>query len=88
MFKVQRKMCSSCIYRKSSPLDIKKLEADVADPRMDGHFKGFRECHHAKRRSGVCCAGFWRRHKDHFDAGQLAQRLGVVQYVSIDVLTK
>jgi hypothetical protein len=85
-FYVQRRMCATCIYRRDSALDIRKLEADVADPHMAGYFKGFRECHHAKRKSGVCCRGFWNRHKDAFTAGQLAQRLGLVVFVDEDVL--
>lgn len=88
MFNVQRKMCATCIYRPDSSLDLARLEAAVADPRMPGHFAGFRECHHAKRGSGVCCRGFWEAHKDHFDAGQLAQRLGCVVFVDVDVLNK
>ena len=28
--------CSTCIYRKDSPLDLQKLEAEIADPRMTG----------------------------------------------------
>ncbi len=45
MLKVQRKACSTCIYRKDSHLDLKKLEADVRDPYMDGYFKGHRICY-------------------------------------------
>lgn len=86
MFQVQRKQCSTCIYRRTSPLDLRKLEADIADPHMRGFFRGFRECHHAKRGSKVCCAGFWARHKDQFAAGQVAQRLGLVEKVKVDVL--
>lgn len=84
MFKVQRKMCATCIYRPDSTLDLQRLEAACADPRMPGHFAKFRECHHAKPRSGVCCRGFWEAHKDHFDAGQLAQRLDCVEFVDVD----
>ena len=28
-FKVQTKQYSTCIYRKDSPLDLKRLEADI-----------------------------------------------------------
>lgn len=86
MFQVQNKQCSTCIYRKDSTLDIKKLEAQVAD--KHGGFKGYRECHHAKRGSKVCCRGFWNRHKDKFQAGQIAQRLHLVDFVEIDVMKK
>jgi hypothetical protein len=81
--RVQRRQCDTCIYRKDSPLDLKKLEAQIADPHMPGHFKGSRICHHSK---DAVCAGFWRRHKDDFDAGQLAQRLGLVELVDDDTL--
>ena len=45
-----------------------------------------RECHHAKRGSGVCCRGFWDRHADDFQAGQIAQRLNLIEYVKEDIL--
>ncbi len=86
MFLVQKNACSSCIYRKDSPLDLKKLEKEIADPHMAGAFDGYRECHHAKRGSGVCCRGFWNRHKDKFALGQIAQRLAAVKFVVVDVL--
>ena len=79
-FLVQAKACATCIYRKDSPLDIGKLERDVADPRDPGFFKGHRICHHSRR--GACCRGFWNRHKDKFMLGQLAQRLGLVKFVT------
>lgn len=75
-FPVQAKRCPTCIYRKDSPLDLRKLEADVAD--RFGGFKGFRICHHSE---DVCCRGFWDHHKDEFAAGQIAQRLGLVVFV-------
>ena len=86
LLQVQSKQCSTCIYRVESPLDVAKLEAQCADPRMEGFFEKFRECHHAKRGSGVCCRGFWNRHKDRFTLGQLAQRLDSVEYVDSEVL--
>lgn len=85
MLKVQRRMCATCIYRPDSTLDIKKLERDVADPRMAGFFRGYRICHHSK---DVCCRGFWEAHKDHFTLGQLAQRLDQVMVVDVDTLIK
>jgi hypothetical protein len=78
-FKVQQRMCSTCIYRPDSTLNIKKLEADVAD--KYGGFRGHRICHHSK---DVCCRGFWERHKDKFAAGQIAQRLKMVEFVNVD----
>ena len=62
-------MCRTCIYRPRSPLDLAALEAAVADGY--GGFKGHRVCHHS---ASACCAGFWRRHRDKFAAGQIAQR--------------
>lgn len=77
-FKVQDRLCETCIYRKDSALDLKKLEADVAD--KYGGFKGHRICHHSK---DVCCRGFWNRHKDKFAMGQIAQRLNLVEFVRV-----
>lgn len=83
-FRVQKTPCKTCIYRKDSPLDIAKLEAEIADPHMDGFFKGYRICHHSE---DVCCRGFWDRHKGAFTLGQLAQRLGFVEFVQVDRFT-
>lgn len=85
MFRVQQKACSTCIYRKDSPLDLKSLEAAVKGPRMEGMFQGYRICHHSK---DACCRGFWNRHKDKFPLGQIAQRLKAVIFVSDDTLAK
>ena len=81
MFSVQNKMCSTCIYRKDSPLDLEKLEGEIADGY--GGFSGHRICHHS---NNVCCRGFWDRHKDKFQVGQVAQRLGLVEFVNEDTL--
>jgi hypothetical protein len=81
MLRVQRRQCDTCIYRPDSPLDVKALEAEIADPH--GGFKGHRICHHSH---DAVCAGFWARHKDAFALGQIAQRLGAVQRVDDDVL--
>jgi hypothetical protein len=80
-FKVQKRMCATCIYRPDSLLDLKKLERDVADKYMG--FRGHRICHHSK---DVCCRGFWDRHKDEFQMGQIAQRLNMVEFVDVDTL--
>ena len=78
-FRVRHKMCDTCIYLPTSPLDIRKLEADVAD--KYGGFKGHRICHHSPKGAPMCCRGFWNRHKDKFAMGQIAQRLGWVVFV-------
>jgi hypothetical protein len=80
MFEVQAKQCSTCIYRPDSELNIKALEAQIADPHMKGFFKGFRICHYSRK---ACCRGFWNRHKNQFTLGQLAQRLGLVVFVPV-----
>lgn len=84
-FKVQSRMCSTCIYRPDSPLDIKSLEAQVADPKMPRFFAHYRACHHSIDEP-VCCRGFWDRHKNDFAAGQLAQRQDAVEFVWEDTL--
>jgi hypothetical protein len=81
-FKVQRKRCATCIYRKDSLLDIERLEDQVRDKHVG--FAGYRTCHHSEN---ACCRGFWDKHKDEFTLGQLAQRLNFVEFVDIDILT-
>lgn len=83
MFKVQKKQCSTCIYKKDSCFDIKELESQIKD--RFGFFKGFRACHHVKGKE-VCCRGFWNKHRNNFQAGQIAERLGLVELVNVDVL--
>jgi len=77
MFRVKSKQCKTCIYRKGLPWDIKKLESQVADEH--GGFKGHRICH--AEGQTACCRGFWNRHKNKFQAGQLAQRLHMIEFV-------
>jgi hypothetical protein len=81
-FKVQKKLCKTCIYRKDSTLNLEALEAEVAD--NYGGFDGYRVCHHTDDKDGVCCRGFWNKHKDKFAMGQIAQRLDLVEEVDID----
>ena len=85
MMRVASDQCSTCIYRKDSPLDLQQLEAEIADQKMAGFFVGYRICHsqNSQNGPGVCCRGFWNRHRDRFAAGQVAQRLGLVKYESV-----
>jgi hypothetical protein len=78
-FQVQSKACSTCIYRKDSPLanDLPRLEREAGRDRY-GFFSGFRICHQSKE---ACCRGFWSRHKDKSAVCQIAQRLGVVKFI-------
>jgi hypothetical protein len=82
-FKVQRRMCATCIYRPDSPLDLQRLEDQVRDPHIG--FRSHRICHHS---DDACCAGFWAHHKDEFPMGQIAQRLGMVELVDVDTLDR
>lgn len=75
-FKVQRRMCVTCIYRPDSCLNLEHLENQVRDPYVG--FRAHRICHHS---NDVCCRGFWEAHKDEFQMGQLAQRLNFVEFV-------
>lgn len=86
MLHVRTKQCATCIYFPQSHFNVVKLEHDIADERAKGHFKGYRVCHDTPGfpqtgPKSVCCRGFWDRHKDKFDMGQLAQRLGWVRFV-------
>jgi hypothetical protein len=83
MLRVQRKACSTCVYRDDSPLNVQVLEARVRDPH--GGFSGYRVCHHSK---DACCRGFWNRHKWEFALGQIAQRLNRVEYVDDNEVTQ
>ena len=78
-FRVMAQACPTCIYRTDSPMDVKKLEDQVRDPFIG--FRGHRVCHHSE---DVCCRGFWNRHKDEFPAGQIAQRMDFIAFVSLE----
>ena len=84
-FRVQSRLCATCIYRKDSTLDLKALEKAVEDPHMPGYYSKHRTCHHS---NDVCCRGFWNKHKDRLTsaAAQIAQRLGMVVFVKVDTL--
>ena len=79
-FEVRATACSTCIYRADSPVDLERLEAAVRDER--GGFTTFRVCHHTK---AACCRGFWNRHKDRFQVGQVMQRIGAVRFTDEDL---
>jgi hypothetical protein len=70
----------SCIYRQDSTLNLAHLEEQVRDKYVG--FKGHRVCHHSK---DACCRGFWEAHKDEFPAGQIAQRMGWIEFVDEDI---
>ena len=81
-FQVQKTMCSTCIYRPDSPLDLLDLELQVKD--SHGFFNTYRACHHSGGDT-ICCRGFWDSHKDGFQMGQIAQRLNLVEFVVVDI---
>lgn len=75
MLEVIKNACSTCIYRKDSVLNLNELEEQIKDKNMEGYFNGYRICHNHNK---AVCRGFWNQHKNDFDLGQLAQRLGLV----------
>jgi hypothetical protein len=77
-FRVMAEACATCIYKRDSPLNLKKLEDEVRDPHMG--FWGHRVCHHSHS-NPACCRGFWNAHSNEFPAGQIAQRLDAVEWV-------
>lgn len=83
MLKVRDKQCETCIYTPRTPVraTVEELEAEVADERCPGFFKGSRLCHYHEH---ITCRGFWNRHKDKFTAGQVAQRLNMVEFTTED----
>jgi hypothetical protein len=79
-FQVMSRLCETCIYRKSwQGTPVEELEDQVRD-RWIG-FSGYRVCHSQKRGRKACCRGFWNKHKCEFAAGQIAQRLKLVEFV-------
>lgn len=83
-FKVRASRCATCIYSKRTPIfrrTVEDLEDEVRDER--GFFRGHRICHHTE---DACCRGFWNRHKDDFPVGQIAQRLGAVEFTDEDLM--
>jgi hypothetical protein len=82
-FKVMRRQCATCIYRKGwMGTPIEALEDQVREKHKGATgFKGYRVCHSQKRGQKACCRGFWNRHRDAFAAGQIAQRLNFVEFV-------
>jgi hypothetical protein len=77
MLKVQQHQCATCIYRPESPLDLQRLEAEIADPHMAGFFAGHRICHQSEN---AVCAEFWARYKDAFTVGQVVSGVKVRRY--------
>ena len=83
-FRVMGKQCETCIYRPGSPMheQLPRLEAEVTNG--EGFVEGWRICHSSEdgdTDQGACCRGFWNKHKDDFPVGQVAQRLGAVEFV-------
>ena len=76
MLRVQKNQCATCVYKEGSPVDPGPLEDAIRT--KYGDFHSFRVCHSSEN---ACCAGFWEKHKDHFQMGQLAQRLDMVEWV-------
>ena len=75
---IRDRQCETCIYRPDSPLrdNLPALEAEIADPRLPGHFAKARACHSEDWPSGdVLCAGFAARHGDDCTAIQIVRRL-------------
>lgn len=79
--RVQDQPCATCIYGPASGADLARLDAAIADPDRTGRYTRYQPCVLAPRREPVCCRGFWDRHKDDFDGGELAQHLGIVRFV-------
>jgi len=78
-FKVQASQCATCIYRADSPLDVRKLEADITEEY--GAIVGWRICHHSME---VCCRGFYDQHKTSCAAIRVAQLIDGVSFVDVD----
>jgi hypothetical protein len=84
VLEVQTRQCATCIFRPDhwEPGHLAALLDEIRDPKLAGFFTGYRVCHHSDH---AVCAGFWARYKDDFQAGQVAQRLGLVKLVNHDL---
>ena len=71
-------MCKTCIYRPVNRDVLPRLEAEIADPHMEGHFSGWRACHEADDTETVC-EGFRLKHGQHCTPVQIAARLGLLR---------
>ena len=80
-FKVNKKMCKTCIFRPNSPfsIDLDRYMDEITDEK--GYIKGWRICHEDASKKEVCCRGFWNCYKNNFQVGQIAQRLNLVEEV-------
>ena len=78
-FKVRSTLCPTCIYKVGSEF-AEGLENQCKD--KAGFFQKYRVCHHTK---DSCCRGFWNRHNNDFQLGQVAQRLKIVEFTDEDM---
>lgn len=79
-FRVRKHRCKTCIFGTRGNWNLEELLGQIRDPA--GGFTGWRVCHHEQdEREERCCRGFWDKHKDDFQIGQVAQRLGVIREV-------
>jgi hypothetical protein len=77
---VCRKMCSTCIYGKHSPVDGKRRDGMEKAAIEDG---GCIPCHHTIRRHGqeAVCRGFFNAAKAEHPAFEAAERLDLLELV-------
>ena len=78
--RVKARQCATCIFRQGTGMHprLDALLDEIRDPYAPDQFIDYRLCHDG---DDACCRGFWRRYKDRFTLGQLAQRWGLVEEV-------
>lgn len=78
---VQKRMCSTCIFRPGNLMHLQegRVEQMVEEATRDG---GCIPCHKNLDNEGqAICNGFFTKHQT--DSLQIAERLGIVEYVSL-----
>jgi hypothetical protein len=81
MLKIQRKQCNQCLFsgrRIVSPARKREVVEECLK------YETFFTCHKGSI-AGVnaCCKGYWDRYHESFQLGQLAARLGWIEWVDI-----
>lgn len=81
--RVQKTKCNQCLFTKNRVVS-EEVAAKIIKTALkkDTYFN----CHKTQvkgLKSNVCCKGFWDAHKNNFNLGRVAQRLGIVEKVII-----
>jgi hypothetical protein len=86
MLKVQKKRCNECLFGDNFVVSCEERRDEVIRDALakDSYFV----CHKSsisnkKKDEDVCCRGYWDAHKDDFNLGRIAQRLGGPYFMTV-----